>query len=244
MDARDFRLSIAATIVAGTVWLAGCSTPTPEPEPAAAEESVAATPEAEATPELITQLEGITWQEFEALPQPDQLAYVLFRLEANAERHASGVGDAERSTWTTPSKEMSGQQIVDNYNYVVDEAGLSVAVSTDGDKVLDQTEAVKLLSGAYYDTASPFVTNAFVSDRDLVLSTERMFITDRLYTVVSESEILAGDDRAGTPTEYKEIVVQGEKGDEITIEFVFVEYTAVDGSPASTWLLYKQTVAE
>jgi hypothetical protein len=160
----------------------------------------------------------------------------------NAELHATAVGERDRTTWTEPSKDMPAQGIVDNFNYVLDEVGMSYKVDSEANQVLDKDEAIKILSGAYYDTGSPVVTKAFLNDRERVLSKDNLFITDQKYTAVSESEIQVGDDQFGNPTEYKEIIIENQHGETFTTEFVYIEYTNIDGDPASTWLLYKQNL--
>lgn len=196
------------------------------------------------TPELITSLQNTEWQTFQAGPRIEQLAYVDYGLDLNAESHNILVGDKDRTSWTEPSRDMTGQQIVDNFNYVRDDAGFTLMIDTEGNKVLDKNEAIKKLSGAYYDTGSVIATNAFIADRDLIQAQERGFITDQTQTVLSESEILQGDDQNGDPIEYKEIILVDNFGTSYTNEYAYVEYQTVDNETASAWLLYKQHLTE
>lgn len=193
-------------------------------------------------PEKIASYSELTWEDFQREPRNDQLSYVDYRIDMNAELHATAVGERDRTTWTEPSKDMPAQGIVDNFNYVLDEVGMSYKVDSEANQVLDKDEAIKILSGAYYDTGSPVVTKAFLNDRERVLSKDNLFITDQKYTAVSESEIQVGDDQFGNPTEYKEIIIENQHGETFTTEFVYIEYTNIDGDPASTWLLYKQNL--
>lgn len=212
-----------------------------EEEPAPVEEE----PTIE-TPELIASLQETTWETFSASPRAEQVAYSHYRIKTNSELHAEGVGDDDRTTWTEPSHDMTAQQIVDNFNYVRDESGFSYKiVDGTGDKVLDKDEAIKILSGAYYDNSgSVFSSKSFVNDRDFILGRDTLFITDQKQTVISESEIKQSDDRDGNPVESKEITVVDQSGYNITMEFFYVEYPDTDGNTASAWLFFQQQVNE
>ncbi|MGH7218302.1 MAG: hypothetical protein ACREGE_02580 [Candidatus Microsaccharimonas sp.] len=210
-----------------------------EEEPAPVEEE----PTVE-TPELITSLQDTTWEGFSASPRTEQVAYSYYRLDQNADRHTDAVVDKDRTTWTEPSHDMTGQQIVDNFNYVRDESGLSYEI-VDGEHALDKDEAIKILSGAYYDNSGSVLSSkSFINDRDYILNSDGLFITNQKQTVVSESEIKQSDDRDGNPVESKEITVVDQNGYNITMEFFYLEYPDTNGDTASTWLLFEQHVNE
>lgn len=240
-------VSVLGTAVVGvTVLLGGCAAqPEATPEPAAdVDEEPAEAEAAPVEPELVTSLKSTTWEEYAAAPRAEQVAYAYFRLDQNADRHAGAVGDRDRTTWTPPSHDMSGQQVVDNFNYVRDEAGMSYKI-VDGEHALDHDEAIKILSGAYYDNnGSVLSSKAFVQDRDYILAQDTLFITNQRQTVVSESEITPSDDREGKPVESRQITVVDQAGYTITMEFFYLEYEDVDGNTASTWLLFEQHVDE
>lgn len=211
---------------------------TSEPAPV---ETEAPTP---SIPEAIVNLESLDYLSFDALPQSDRVAYVDYKLKANAEQHqllAEG-----KSTWTEPSRDMTGQQIVDNYNYVLDESGISTRLDVETEEfVLDTDEAIKILNGAFYDTnASPIASSAYVEQRNQLMGRDDYYVNDQKYTVISESEIVPADDRSGNPTEVKEIVVETQLGQQLKNEFVYVEYINIDGEDASTWLLYDQELIQ
>lgn len=247
--------AVVATLTAGALAI-GLNLPksddagTPPPESNSngsgqvVDDPEAETPAEPQTPELITSLEPTEWQTFQAAPRAEQVAYVDYGLDLNVDAHNILVEGKDRTTWTEPSRDMTGQQIVDNFNYVRDDAGFTLMIDTEGNKVLDKNEAIKKLSGAYYDTGSVIVTNAFLADRDLINAQERGFITGQKQTVISESEILEGDDQNGDPIEYKEITFVDDLDTTHTAEYVYVEYETVDNEQASTWLLYQQHLTE
>lgn len=192
-------------------------------------------------PELITTLENQDWETFQIQPRTDQLVYATYKVTENEATHEKLVGTRNRTIWTEPTKGMSGQQIVDNFNYVRDDAGMAVKIDSEGNKILDKDEAIKRLSGAYYDT-SGITTNAFLSDRDFILNQDKMFITDQVQTVVEESDVTLSDDREGNPVELKLLKIQDQLGNQYTTQYAYVEYIDIDNSTKSDWLLFTQNL--
>lgn len=199
-----------------------------------------------ADPEIIAQMKALSAEQFAELSQTDeQLPYVYYRIEANLDNHENLVAgwSNERPTWTEPSREMDAQAILDNVLYVIDDAELSVDMST-GVKLLDKTEAKKKLYGAFYDAPNTdIMSDYFWAVRDEIDERENTFLTDNSWEAISSTELQTGNDLANNPIEYKDITFTAEDGNEYIGRFVYKDITSVDDEEKSAWLLEYYTAA-
>jgi len=199
-----------------------------------------------ADPEIIAQMKALSAEQFAELSQTDeQLPYVYYRIEANLDNHESLVAgwSNERPAWTEPSREMDDQAILDNVLYVIDDAELSVDMST-GVKLLDKTEANKKLYGAFYDAPNTdIMSDYFWAVRDEIEERENTFLTDNSWEAISSTELQTGNDLANNPIEYKDITFTAEDGNEYVGRFVYKDFTSVDSEEKSAWLLEYYTAA-
>ena len=228
-----------AAVIAGTLILSGCGpdagTGAPSGGPAATE-----TPSALPVPARVLEIEALDVPTFVALPQEERLAYVDYRLNANAAHHATTIEGKNRPTWTLPTRDMPGQQILDNFIYLSDEAGFAVQVNDEGEKLLWVVEAIKLQSGAYWDSPGPAaMSNAFERDLNFILSREgdTTFITDQAWTLVRDGATISGVDAGRVPVTLRDIVFTDETGVTVTGRFNYLEFTGFDGQPKAAWLL-------
>jgi len=232
------RAVAGAVIIAGAAVLSGClpGTTTAAPSASAAPTETSAAP----APARVLEIEALDVPTYVTLPQEERLAYVDYRLVTNAAHHAISVEGKNRPMWTPVTRDMPGQQILDNFIYLSDEAGFAVQVTSEGEKLLWIEEAIKLQSGAYWDSPGPAsMSNAFDRDLDFILSREgeSPFLTDQAWTLVRDGATIAGVDQGRVPVTLRDIVFTDATGVTVTGRFNFVEFTAFDGQLKAAWLL-------
>lgn len=246
---RSSVLGLGAAVVGITLMLGGCAATAEGPkdamqvdeEPSTAVEEPSQ-PETPAEPTLITEFTEYTWETFNEADPNAKRAYATYRIENNQDEHTKLIDGKKMSEWTETSIDMSDQAILGNFNYVLDEAYMTMGFDTQNrDHYLDHDEAIKILSGAYYNTdGDERISNSFVNARDFILSAEDAVLqADALTTVVSSSGVAEGVDFSGDPITYKDLLLVDYEGSQLTGRFVYVEFDGAndDDEITSSWLL-------
>lgn len=243
------KISTGATAVVLALVLAGCgsnaSSEGPKPEvTVSAEATPSATPEAPAPSDVITSLEGVGYLTFEQADPSEKRAYAQHFIDERKDRHASITGDYDRTTWTEPLIDMDGQQIVDNWMYVLDEAGITDEFDAEKEAhLLDHDQAIKILSGAFYST-DDFADNSMYPSPyngtvEFLLSRDEGYVTQDgadKKTVQNTTELSEGIGPSGEAIQFKDISYTNPQGEASVARFVYTTFSNVDGEDQSTWL--------
>lgn len=206
-------------------------------------------PVAPVIPDFIEDRQDVDITNFDTYPRGDRLNYFQYKIADGAGQHESLL--PERPKWTTPSIDMGDQQILDNYIYVTDEAAIQWKVDSTGEKIHDEEEGLKVLSGAFYEvgTGSVYTSNLYKDVRATIesLTGPAAISGNTLRANQEKSENQTLTTREGEELTYRDITVTGEDGRVGLMRFVYYEYeaTAVPdqeeeaSTAASTWLAYE-----
>jgi hypothetical protein len=180
---------------------------------------------------------------FEALPRTERLTYAQYLMDETVAHgmYASRYGELGKAHAfeVIPVKaalDNTGQEILDNWRYVIQ---LSCDQSGDqpGEPLsFDQTKGREILSSAYYNVGNGFVTNSYLA---LINYQEGLSGPTPItinFTATDTSDLLSGTDGQGNAVNYKIITFQNQAGETSCATFVWVKFDRYDDSEEGVWL--------
>lgn len=249
-----------AVALAGAVTLgaAGCSgdkvgATAPEVNPSTTTESVAEQTETTADPteQYIDDMEvykDMSVEEFESLLIDDRLKYAHFLQDITEYRGMyeliygnGGPGEDYRIDYQEASLNDTNETILDGYLYKLQISFLQPGGMENDKMLLNQNNAQKILSYAFYHVGDGLVTSKYKSLKEQIVSTENIIYITNEFTSTVESETKQGilTDRINGDSytvAYRDIETNIE-GQNTYMRFVFEEFSDYKDQNNGTWLL-------
>ncbi len=192
------------------------------------------------TSATLDRLDALNYQEFDALPVDERLIWAWNQLDENRSEHTRLLASYYKVEWTDVSIDNDGQQIMDNFIYVLDDVGLQNIPSEIKPNPYDVQAGNKLLSAAYYYVGDGVTTNDYQGVRAANNAREHAAVIDQVNTVTETSELQSGFDIQGNEIRYKVLSFYTQSGESYQARFVFHEFTTATGESQAVWLLEQQ----
>ena len=184
---------------------------------------------------------------FERLSTDERLQYSQYLIDQTINKgvYESFYGpDSNGSQYTikpiSPSKDSSGQDIINNYQYVRQLSYLQYTSPDNGltDNTVNVEDGQKILSSAYYNVGyGKLVSNDYMSTKSSIEGLSAPNFLKNNVTAIDTSDLTSKETDRGDKIQYKIVTYDTSNGKRYYARYIFHEYTSYDGSQKSIWLL-------